>query len=146
MIRLLREEDILRVGEIWFAGSLQAHPFISPQFWQAALADMQNKYIPQADGYVHETNGRIDGFVLWQGDFLHCLFVDIKCQGKGIGTALINQLMRDARELRLKVYQKNTKAIDFYDKHGFRIVRELICEHTGCAELLLEWKQTTNRF
>jgi GNAT superfamily N-acetyltransferase len=55
---------------------------------------------------------------------LERLYVEPDVQGQGIGTALLEQ----AKALRpgglvLWVFQKNTGARRFYERHGFRLVK-----------------------
>jgi diamine N-acetyltransferase len=58
---------------------------------------------------------------------IHKLYILPTAQGLGIGTKFINMLSKLAvqnsnNQLRLKVYIKNDKAIEFYEKYGFRKV------------------------
>jgi len=59
---------------------------------------------------------------------LHKLYVRTDIQGKGLGRALITAVLeeiraREARALHLNVNRHN-KAKDFYEKFGFRVIRE----------------------
>jgi diamine N-acetyltransferase len=59
---------------------------------------------------------------------LHKLYVSTNIQGKGLGKALLDQvkanaLSAGARFLHLNVKRDN-KAIHFYEKQGFKIIRE----------------------
>ncbi|MEI2385011.1 GNAT family N-acetyltransferase [Breoghania sp. JC706] len=58
---------------------------------------------------------------------LYQLYVSPDCQGKGIGTALleeVNGAFPDATILRLEVAPANAKAVGFYQAHGFEKVGE----------------------
>jgi ribosomal protein S18 acetylase RimI-like enzyme len=80
--------------------------------------------------WLAEENGQLRGFLAirrsgasgWET--LERLYVEPDDQGRGIGTALLDK----AKELRpgglqLWVFQKNTGAIGFYERHGFRLVK-----------------------
>ena len=47
MIRELRKTDIKRVAEIWLNANLQAHSFISPQYWMGNF-DLVKAMLQQA--------------------------------------------------------------------------------------------------
>jgi ribosomal protein S18 acetylase RimI-like enzyme len=56
---------------------------------------------------------------------IHKLYILPLTQGLGIGTKFLNllsdiALQNNNKQLRLKVYFKNTKAIGFYEKYGFQ--------------------------
>ena len=145
MIRHMTNDDIQRVGEIWLEASIKAHLFVCAEFWRSKLAEMTEKYLPGADGYVYTAEQGIHGFAVWQGNFIHCLFVEPTKQSGGIGTALLQRMKADHEALELKVYQENVKAIRFYETHGFVVTDSGVCEHTGCAELTMAWKKTPNK-
>jgi diamine N-acetyltransferase len=59
---------------------------------------------------------------------LHKIYIDPSLQGKGIGKLLIGFIINDisldnATELELNV-NRNNKALDFYQKIGFKIIKE----------------------
>ena len=144
MIRELRKEDIPRVSEIWLQASIVAHSFIPEDFWRSRLSEMQEVYLPNASGYVHESDKHIDGFAVWQDCFIHCLFVDPIKQNKGIGTMLLNEIQRDHECLCLRVYRQNIGATRFYERHGFVVTKQTACSHTGFPESEMEWKKNPN--
>jgi putative acetyltransferase len=139
MIRELRLEDVDRVGAIWLEASLQAHHFVSEQFWRADHATMTTEILPNAQGHVHVTAGTIDGFITLRDGFIGCLFVEPTSQRRGIGASLLCYVKQLHTVLRLKVYKQNPDATRFYEAHGFRVIGESICPYTGCGELEMEW-------
>jgi putative acetyltransferase len=141
MIRQMTSDDIARVGDVWLGASIQAHGFVPADFWRSNYRLMTEELLPQAECYVHVTGGKIDGFSTVAGDFVHCLFVEPESQRLGIGAALLSHLKASHQALRLHVYQQNPGAARFYRSHGFVVTGEATCPHTGCAELVLEWKQ-----
>ena len=42
--------------------------------------------------------------------------------------------------LELAVYDKNVKALEFYQKNSFKIVKTQVDENTGELEHIMEWK------
>ena len=67
MIRELRKTDIKRVAEIWLNVNLQAHSFISPQYWMGNF-DLVKAMLLQAEVYVYEDARNIQGFVGLNGE------------------------------------------------------------------------------
>lgn len=55
--------------------------------------------------------------------FIDKLYIDMNTQRKGLGSTLLEHIVRELRPvaLHLRVNRKNFKAINFYFKHGFFI-------------------------
>ncbi|GGX72460.1 N-acetyltransferase [Saccharospirillum salsuginis] len=139
MIREYKADDIEQVLDIWLSASIKAHDFIEPEFWESRVDDMRNIYIPASETYVFESGGEISGFYSLYGDTLAAIFVSPCFQGKGVGTALLDDAKTRRHSLRLSVYRENRPSIAFYEKHGFISLGEQIDEHTGHPELILEY-------
>ncbi|HET6227558.1 MAG TPA: GNAT family N-acetyltransferase [Bacteroidia bacterium] len=72
---------------------------------------------------VARYNGVIAGFIsMWlQENFLHHLYIAHEFQHKGIGSDLLQAGCKLATSsIQLKCLEKNTAAISFYKKHGFK--------------------------
>jgi putative acetyltransferase len=141
MIGKMTSRDIGRVAEIWLQASIQAHDFVSADFWRSAHRTMTKDLLREVEGYVHVAGGKIDGFVAVADDIVHCLFVEPDRQGHGIGSSLLSYVKRSRRTLWLKVYRQNPDAKRFYESQGFRVIGHAICPHTGCAEFEMKWSR-----
>ena len=140
MIRNMTSEDIDRVMEIWLSATIKTHSFISEEYWQRNLAVVRDTYLPQSNTILWEENGQIAGFVsLLDKTYIGGIFVDPKLQGKGIGSALMLTLQQIWPILSLRVYAKNLRAVQFYRRHGFKILMSEIDKNTGEEELLMYW-------
>ncbi len=74
---------------------------------------------------AEEESGDIAGYLARDGDWLMHLYVRPDRQGQGIGAALLDAAKAQSPGgLSLWVFQPNTGAIRFYERHGFRMVRE----------------------
>jgi len=66
----------------------------------------------------------IIGFCAFRPQWLDHLYVDPMAQGGGIGSHLLTVSLRENSVLNLWVFQKNTAAIRFYEKRGFKLVEK----------------------
>jgi putative acetyltransferase len=131
-------EDVDQILEIWLSASVRAHDFIEPAFWESKLEAMRNLYIPASETRVFENASGIIGFYSLYANTLAAIFVSPEYQGKGIGTALLNDAKCKRQTLHLTVYKANRASILFYEKQGFVAIGEQIDEHTGYPELVME--------
>lgn len=140
MIRKLQDADIDRVADIWLDANLKAHSFISPQYWKGNFETVK-KMLPQAEVYVYENDREIWGFIGLNGEYIEGIFVSGEMQSRGIGKRLLDFVKTKKTELRLNVYQKNMRAIRFYQREGFKILREGMDEATGEKDYEMTWRQ-----
>jgi len=140
MIRPFEPPDMDAVLDIWLRASVSAHSFIDRTYWEKQTDAMRRHYLPSARTFVceDEATGRIAGFVSCIGNFIAALFVDPDRQGTGIGKRLLEHARTRYGSLRLNVYTENRKAIRFYIRQGFRIVRRQNDPDTGHEELCMQ--------
>lgn len=140
MIRPFEPQDTDAVLDIWLRGSVSAHSFIDRTYWEKQTDAMRRRYLPSARTFIHqdEATGRLTGFVSLIGNFVAALFVDPDRQSEGIGRSLLEQAGTLHESLRLNVYAENRKAVRFYLRQGFRIVRRQNDPHTGREELCMQ--------
>jgi putative acetyltransferase len=139
MIRSATSEDTPEILETWLQASLLAHPFISSCFWRSRLNDMEQIYLPQAETYVCEQYDEVVGFISLVENHLAALFVIPMLQGHGHGKRLLQHAQSIRNELSLCVYSRNTRALTFYRRSGFREQHERRDCHTGEFERLMIW-------
>ena len=140
MIRNYRETDLEEMVRIWYDASVIAHYFMPASFWASHKSAMKEKYLPLAENYVFEQEGKVAGFISLVGEIVCALFVAPEVQGNGAGKALLEHAKTLKGRLSLKVYRENRKAILFYEKSGLRAAGEEVDEHTGCVQILMEWE------
>ena len=138
MIRKLQNVDINKVADIWLKTNLEAHDFIPGQYWTSNYEAVK-KMLPQAEVYVYEDNKIIQGFVGVRDEYIEGIFVSGKMQSHGIGKALLDYIKDKEARLQLNVYQKNVRAMSFYQREGFTIKFEGLDEFTGEKEYVMEW-------
>ena len=140
MIRKLRKSDLNKVADIWLNVNIQAHNFISAQYWKDNFEAVK-EMILQAEVYVYEDeNQMIQGFVGLSDDYIEGIFVCIEAQSRGIGKMLLNYVKSNKSRLSLSVYQKNIRAVKFYQRENFVIQCENTDDNTGEKEYLMIWE------
>lgn len=140
MIRALQKADINRVADIWLDTNLKAHSFISAQYWESNY-ELVKEMLSQAEVYVYEDDQKIQGFIGLSDKYVEGIFVSEKMQSQGIGKLLLNYIKGRKDVLRLNVYQKNIRAIHFYQREGFEIQCEGLDEATGEKDYVMIWQQ-----
>ena len=140
MIRELRKADIDKVADIWLDTNIRAHDFIPAQYWKSNFESVK-ELLPPATVYVYEDDQGIQGFIGLNDEYIEGIFVPDGMQSKGIGRLLLNYAKTKRNELRLNVYRKNTRAIAFYQREGFKILCSGIDEATGEKDHVMEWRR-----
>ena len=140
MIRKLLNGDINRVADIWLKTNLKTHYFISNQYWKSNY-ELVKEMMLQSEIYVFEADKKIQGFVGLNDEYIEGVFVSDEMQSCGIGKLLLDYIKDKKVSLRLNVYQKNARAISFYQREGFTIQCEDLDEATGEKEYTMLWKQ-----
>ena len=112
-----------------------------PDAVEITIADLQNDGFgehPAFECFVAELEGKVEGIALvysrystWKGRILHLedLIVSQKMRGSGLGTALLDEVVRYGHHLGVKricwdVLDWNASAIEFYEKKGADVKRD----------------------
>jgi len=140
MIRKMQNIDINRVADIWLKTNLKAHYFISEQYWKSNY-ELVKEMMSQAEVYVYEDDKMIQGFVGISNEYIEGIFVPDEMQSCGIGKLLLDYIKNKKLRLRLNVYQKNIRALSFYQREGFDIQCEGSDDATGEKEYTMLWQQ-----
>ena len=128
------------VSITWLDTNLKAHYFIPGQYWKNNI-DLVKEMLPQAEVYVYENDCQIEGFIGLNDEYMEGIFVRDEMQSQGIGKLLLNFVKEKKTKLYLNVYQKNTRAIHFYQREGFEIQREGLDEVTGEKDYVMVWQR-----
>ena len=141
MIRKLQKADINRAADIWLKTNLKAHFFIPEQYWISNY-EFVKEMLPQAEVYVYEDDKMIQGFIGVSDEYIEGIFVSDEMQSCGIGKMLLDYIKDKKDRLQLKVYQKNVRAMSFYQREGFTIQSEEMDEFTGEKEYVMNWESS----
>ncbi len=138
MIRSFQQEDTNQVMQIWLRGNLDAHPFIPAAYWESNF-EMVQKQLSQAEIYVYEEEGSIQGFIGVQENYIAGIFVRKEYRCSGIGRQLLDWVKASHTDLALNVYEKNRRAAEFYKREGFSMASKAADPDTGEIDIAMEW-------
>lgn len=143
MIRKFGEDDLPVIMQIWLDSNIQAHSFISEDYWKSNF-QMVMDMLPQAEVYVYEDpeTSRIEGFIGATGDYIQGIFVRDECRSKGIGKQLLDHVKKLKTSLSLHAYEKNVRAVAFYLREQFAISHECTDDDTDEKEYLMIWRRS----
>lgn len=137
MIRKYEPRDLEDLLNAWAAASAVAHPFLTREFLEQERQNIPNLYLPNAETWVWEGDGRVIGFIALIGNEVGAIFVDPEFHGTGIGRALMDQARSLRDELEVEVFKANSIGRAFYAKYGFELIEEKTHEPTGCDVMRL---------
>ena len=138
MIRKYTEKEIPTLMSIWEEATGIAHPFLTVEFSQMVKKAMTEMYLPNSDTWVYLESDKIVGFISMLENEIGGLFVSPEHHSKGIGTSLVNHMKQFHPSLEVEVFEKNTIGKPFYEKYGFRPMKEYI--HEGSNENVIRMK------
>lgn len=139
MIRKFKKTDMDSALDIWLEASIKTHDFIDREFWESNVPAMRDLYLPSAEIYVNEDEGKVNGFIALNGDSVAALFVSPSSQGRGIGNGLLNKAKEIRSTLELCVYKENVKSLEFYRKRLFAAEGEHVDSRTGQVQVVMRW-------
>ena len=127
-IRQATEKDLFRIAEIEiFNYRLNFYPLFKSDwfyFEYLTVPSLMEKYAVETGSFYVYDDGVIKGFVKTSDNEIQKLFVEPVLQGNKIGDALVNFATEKLSADNLWALEKNTKAIKFYEKHGFELTGE----------------------
>lgn len=128
MIRQAKIEDIVRLAEIEVFNYRQNFYPIFQNDWfyfnELQVPALIKHYRDNRDILAHTLvydDGVVKGFLRVEGENVEKLFVEPILQGKGIGSKLLDYAVAEMGIRALWALEKNTKAISFYERHGFHV-------------------------
>lgn len=140
MIRIFQNTDLDEVACIWLNANLDAHAFIPASYWTGWFPTVREQ-LSQAEVYVCEENNTLLGFIGLDGENIAGIFVQEGARSRGVGHQLLSHVKSIRSRLYLHVYEKNTRALAFYQREGFRLLQACTDEDTREAELVMVWER-----
>ncbi len=140
MIRKYKEKEIPHLIEIWEQAAEMAHPFLSNEFTKMVKKAMTDIYLPNSETWVYEESGIVVGFISMAKNEIGGMFILPNYHSKGIGTSLVKHICQFHNELEVEVFNENKIGKPFYEKIGFKIMKEYIQEETNQKVLRMAYK------
>ncbi len=142
MIRIMEDGDLTSVIQIWLDANIRAHSFVPEEYWTGNY-EMVKEALGKAELYVYEENdtNEINGFIGLTGNYIAGIFVKEDVRSKGIGKRLLDYVKAFKPDLNLSVYQKNIRAVSFYQREQFVIQSEKLDECTNEKEFFMVWQK-----
>ncbi len=143
-IRPATEADLCRIAEIEiFNYRLNFYPiFRDDEFYFRHLqvfprSASLRQFLPEL--WVYD-DGAVKGFIRVHGQELCKLFVEPVLQSQGIGAALLSHAVSEMGVRHLWALEKNTRAIAFFQRHGFHLSEQRRLE-VGTSEYLVRMER-----
>lgn len=140
MIRDMHRDDIGPVADIWLDTNIRTHAFIPSRYWESHFGAVKGMLL-EAELYVYEDGGGIQGFIGLDGDYIAGIFIRSEAQSRGIGKELLDFVKARRDRLALNVYRKNGRAVRFYLREGFAVQQEQTDGDTGESEYRMLWER-----
>jgi len=139
MIRKHKKQDLEQIMTVWLKSSTIAHPFLNKQFTEKVASDMRHLYIPDSETWVFEKDDVIVGFISMIENEIGGLFVLPENHSNGIGTTLVDFVAKENKVLDVEVFEKNAIGRAFYNKYGFKQIKQYVHEESGNLVLRLQY-------
>ena len=125
ILRAVTDADAEQLAEIFLTSRKTAMPWLAQphtddetRWWHI------NVLLPRGTVVVAERHGNVVGFAEPSDGWLHALYIAPSAQGSGVGSALFEHSMTlQPGGFDLWVFQRNTRALDFYARYGCAEVR-----------------------
>lgn len=138
MVRKFKMDELEEVMKIWLETNIAAHDFIEEGYWKKN-DELVKQMLPNATIFVFENDHAIQGFIGLIENYIAGIFIRSSSQSQGIGKALLHCAKENHSELSLQVYKKNVRAVKFYIREDFIVLKEQIDENTGEIEFVMKW-------
>ena len=124
-IRQARSEDAERIAEIVvFNYRLNFYPIFRDDnfyFEELRISNQIPRYASELDNIWVYDDGVVKGFIQIEGAQVKKLFVEPVLHGNSIGAQLLEYVICEKNVDHLWALEKNTRAIAFYQRHGFKL-------------------------
>ena len=127
-IRKAKIGDLARIAEIViFNYRLNFYPIFKDDdyyFNELQVPTIMKQYESVVDNMWVYDDGAVKGFIQIENEEIKKLFVEPVLQGNRIGSNLLIYAIENHNANTLWALEKNTRAIRFYKRHGFRITAD----------------------
>lgn len=122
MITRLNTSHFTQIIELWEASVRTSHHFLKPEeisFYKPLVL----KYaLPEATLFGTTDQNKLTGFIGLRGNKVEMLFIHPDYFGQGLGSELLNFAVKEQKCSLIDVNEENSRAYQFYLKHGFTLL------------------------
>lgn len=127
-IRKATSNDLARIAEIYvFNYRLNFYPIFKNDeyyFSELQVPSQMEQFSDHIGSIWVYDDGVVKGFIELEKSEVKKLFVEPALQGSAIGSALLKYAIDEHHAKTLWALEKNTRAIRFYERHGFQITSD----------------------
>lgn len=134
-------EEFPALVAIWRSAVEATHGFLTQADRQEIEDQLPSAYLPSVELTVAVVGGRPVGFAGTAQENLEMLFVDDTFRGRGIGSVLLDHVVRKQGVLAVEVNEQNPDATGFYVHKGFEIVGRSEVDEAGRPYPLLRLRR-----
>jgi GNAT superfamily N-acetyltransferase len=124
-IRFAEEADAAVIARIHLTSRSATMPYLPPQkrSHEQVTLWVRDVLLRQCRTWVAVRDAEIMGYAALDGDMLEHLYLRPDARRQGIGTLLLDAARRHSPDgVSLHVFQQNTDARAFYERHGFDVL------------------------
>ena len=145
LLRRARADDVDAIARV-FRRSFSTLVFLPTLHTPEEEREHLRRVVNEQEVWVAERGSRVVGFTALDGDIGTFLYVDPEVHGSGVGSALLEQVMRARPDgFRFWAFQENANARAFYERRGCRTLE--FTDGRGNEErtpdVLYEWRPET---
>ena len=139
-VRKANMNDLSRIAEIQvFNYRLFFYPIFKSDdyyFNELSVPSLMKKYESGLDSLYVYDDGVVKGFIKIEGSYIARLFVEPVLQNASIGSQLLEYAIKEHNADHLWALEKNSRAIRYYERHGFTVTGDKKPED-GTSEYLV---------
>lgn len=124
-IRLAEEADAAVIARIHMLSRSATMPYLPPQEYshEQVTGWVQGDLLKRCRTWAAVRDAEVIGYAALEGDMLEDLYLRPDILRQGIGTLLLDEVRRHSPDgVSLRVFQQNTDARAFYERHGFTVL------------------------
>ncbi|MER6178070.1 GNAT family N-acetyltransferase [Streptosporangium sp. NPDC001681] len=125
VIRIAVAEDAASVARVHMASRAATMPYLPPQkrTHDQVARWLRDVVFRECRAWVAVRGAEILGYAAVEGDMLEHLYLRPDVRRQGVGTLLLDEVKRNSPDgVSLHVFQQNTDARAFYERHGFTVL------------------------
>ncbi len=145
--RAAAPEETDSLLRIWRTADEDAQSFLPSSYFTQKAESIKDE-LSRGEVYVLDS-GREDGenvlgYIGLQEGCILGFFVDKCMQSKGLGKRLLDYVKEKYDRLSLTVFEKNKRAVSFYEREGFAVTGTVADAETGERKYEMTWERKAN--